>query len=1051
MRPEGYVELQVATCFSFLRAASHPEELFAQAKVLGYDTLGITDFNSVSGLVRAHVAARQNGIRLVPGCRLVLEDGSALLAYPENRAGWGSLCRLLSIGAHRGSHDAFQLGWRDLRDGAHDMRLVLAGTAKGLDERRLDLFRKLVETVANGVGYVALVRRFQAGDLQDLARTARLAESCGLLPVVTGDVLWHDSRRQTLYDVMTAIREHRPLDALGDAREASLSRHLRAPAEMTSLFPGCEAALARSREIAGHCRFSLDDLKYQYPDESDGTAEPPQETLGRLLREAIPGRYPTGLPRDVARQLRHEMELIGKLDYAPYFLTVHAIVRYARSRGILCQGRGSAANSAVCYVLGITAIDPVRSGLLFERFISQERQEPPDIDVDFEADRREEVIQWIYRRYGRGHAALCATIMRFKPKGALREVGKAFGLPDDLLGQMSKHLASALDDPEALQTRMQEIGLSLGDRRIALTLRLARALVGFPRQFGTHPGGFVLTHDRLDELVPVRPTAMEDRQTIVWDKDDIDHMRMMKVDVLGLGMLGCLRRCFELLHAHHHVALTMASIQPEDAATYAMISRADTLGTFQIESRAQMAMLPRTRPQTFYDLVVQVAIVRPGPITGDMVHPYLRRRSGEEKPEYPTEALRRILEKTLGVPLFQEQAMQVAIHCAGFSPGEADLLRRAMGTFRDTGGVRHMKDRMIAGMLGNGYEEAFAERTWSQLEGFGSYGFPESHAASFALVAYASAYLKCHYPDVFCAALLNSQPMGFYAPSQIVQDARRHGVDVRPICINRSRWDCTLEAERQTGRRAVRLGMRLVSGLANDHAARLIAHRTPAYDSLEDLWRRADVPIQALERLADADAFHSLGLDRRKALWFIQGLAPAPLPLFEAADRGRNFPRPESVEPEIVLPGAAAGAEVVEDYRATGLTLRAHPVSFLRDELARNEITPCADLASARDGQFVRVAGLVLMRQRPSTAKGVLFMTIEDETGVANLVIWKDRLTAQRSIIIGSSFIAAHGRLQREGEVIHVVVRFVEDLQPLMGRLRTTEGVTLQNAARDFR
>lgn len=1051
MSEVGYVELQVATCFSFLRGASHPDELLRQAKALGYTTLGITDYNSVSGLVRAHDAACEQGVRLIPGARLELEDGATLLAYPRDRDGWASLCRLLTLGARRGTHDAFQLRWQDLAREARNLVLILLPTENQRLPADMAQLAALARQKDDGPAYVALTRRFEAHESERLAWTAQLCVQNGVRPVVTGDVLWHDPSRQVLHDVMTAIRCHRTLETLGADRDRCLSRHLRSPNEISVLFPGYEDALARSQEIAAACQFSLEDLRYQYPDETEGSNETPQAALERLVRAGVPYRYPTGTPADVRQQLDHELALIARLEYAPYFLTVNTIVAYARSRGILCQGRGSAANSAVCYVLGITAIDPVRSGLLFERFVSEERREPPDIDVDFEADRREEVIQWIYRRYGRSHAALCATLMRFQPKGALREVGKAFGLPEDLLGQMSKHLASVLHDDALLAERLGQIGLSADDRRLSMVLQLARLLVGFPRQYGTHPGGFVLTADRLDELVPVRPAAMAERQTLVWDKDDIDRMRMMKVDVLGLGMLGCLRRCFELIQSRYHSKLDMATIPPEDRATYQMIARADTLGTFQIESRAQMAMLPRTKPVTFYDLVVQVAIVRPGPITGDMVHPYLRRRAGEEAPDCPSPALQRILGKTLGIPLFQEQAMQVAVHCAGFTGGEADQLRRSMGTFRSTGGVHHMKERLLSGMIGNGYDPAFATQIWTQLEGFGAYGFPESHAASFALIAYASAWLKCHYPDVFCAALLNSQPMGFYAPAQIVRDAREHGVEVRPVCINASRWDCTLEASRDGLRQAVRLGFRLVSGLSCEAMARLILARGAGYDSLDDVWRRSDVPLTLLEKLAEADAFHALGANRRQALWTLKGFGAAPLPLFEAADRGRNAPTPELSEPDPNLPEVTPGSAVVEDYHATGLSLRAHPISFLRDILARQEITPIADLAQLRDGTFVRVAGLVLMRQRPSTANGVMFMTIEDETGTANLVFWKDRITAQRATIVGSGFIAAHGLLQREGEVIHVVVRFVEDLQPMLSRLSEDSERTLEARSRNFR
>jgi error-prone DNA polymerase len=1061
-----YIELQVATNFSFLHGASHPDEIFGRAAALGYQAIGITDINSVAGMIRAHVAAEKAGVRLVPGCHLGLTDGTRLLVYPTDRPSWGRLCRLLTLGHMRGDRQTFSLTWEHLEADAADLVVILLPDEVGTEAltARLRHLAALVRTHAafsgpdSGYladsGYLGLTLQHRPGDMRRLRALEALAAEAGLPTVVVGDVLYHDAQRHILQDAVTAIRLRTTLDNLGAGRERNRDRHLKSPAEMASLYRGFERALAASRTIAKRCRFSLSELSYQYPAESDVAGELPQATLARLVREALPRRYPQGAPPAVLAQLTHELDLISRLAYAPYFLTVNTIVQHARSLGIVCQGRGSAANSAVCYVLGITAIDPVRSGLLFERFVSAERHEPPDIDVDFESDRREEVIQWIYRRYGRGHAALCATVMRYQPRGALREVGKVLGLPEDVTAQLAKHLASALDDRELLEARAREINLDLRDRRLMLTLHLARQLLGVPRQLGTHPGGFVLTHDRLDELVPVQPAAMEDRQIIVWDKDDIDVLRFMKVDVLGLGMLGCLRRCFELMEDHRLGQMDIATIPAEDPETYAMIARADTIGTFQIESRAQMSMLPRLKPRTFYDLVVQVAIVRPGPIQGDMVHPYLRRREGLEKPDCPSPALRAILGKTLGVPLFQEQAMQVAIHCAGFTPGEADQLRRSMATFKHTGGVSAFRDKLVQGMVDRGYDLDFAERTFGQLEGFGSYGFPESHAASFALVAYASAWLKCHHPDVFCAALLNSQPMGFYAPAQIVRDAREHGVEVRAIDVNRSRWDCTLEGRPGSRRFNVRLGFRLVKGLSNEHAAHLVANRMPLYESVDDLWRRGGVPVQAIERLADADALRGLRSDRRAALWEIKGLASSPLPLFAAADVLRNRPEPEIVEPPVALEPLSEGGDVTADYCTTGLSLRRHPVAFLRDALACRGIAPCASLGDIRDGRRVSIAGVVLMRQRPATAKGVMFMTIEDETGVANLVLWKDRIEAQRTIVVGAAMIAVEGVLQREGDVIHVVARRLEDLSTELGRIGGDDSAgqpSLRIRSREFR
>ncbi|MBS1054666.1 error-prone DNA polymerase [Gluconobacter kondonii] len=1042
-----YVELQVTSSFSFLRSGSQPDELMFQAKSLGYDTIGLTDWNTVAGAIRAHLAAREAGLRLLPGCRLALRDGSALLAYPRNRAGWAGLCQLLTLGHHRGEREVFLLGWEDLVGAAPDLLLILLpgedlAALPGHVQSLLDLPGQ--REGEEETRFVALTVLRQPGDLARLHALAAFSAAQGLSCVVTGDVLYHDARRHVLQDVVTAIREGCTVDDLGNRRHVHADRHLKAPEEQARLFAAFPDALANTRRIAEACAFSLDDLTYQYPTETGRTGESAQDTLTRLVEAALPRRYPAGAPPEVETQIAHELKLIGSLSYAPYFLTVNTIVRHARSLGIVCQGRGSAANSAVCYVLGITSIDPVRSGLLFERFISAERQEPPDIDVDFESDRREEVIQWIYRHYGRHRAALCATVQRYQPKGALREVGKVLGLPEDLTGQLSKHIASSLADPDLCKARAADLGLNLKDRRLSLTFHLARQLLGFPRQLGTHPGGFVLTEDRLDELVPLMPTAMDGRQIIVWDKDDIDVLRFMKVDVLGLGMLGCLRRGFELLHTVYQTRMDLASIPAEDPQTYRMIQKADTLGTFQIESRAQMSMLPRMKPRTFYDLVIQVAIVRPGPIQGDMVHPYLRRREKLEPVTYPSKTLRGILGKTLGVPLFQEQAMQVAIHCAGFTPGEADQLRRAMATFKATGGVSPFRDKLVNGMLANGYEQDFAEQTFSQLEGFGSYGFPESHAASFALIAYASAWMKCHHPDVFCAALLNSQPMGFYAPSQIVQDAQRHGVEVRPICINASRWDCTLERGRNGRYAVVRLGFRMVRGLANGHGAALIAARMPDYESIDDVWRRADVPVSALECLAEADAFRVFGQMRRAALWSIKGLADTALPLFEAADRGRNFPLPEVIEPEIVLPQMSERASVHEDYRATGLSLTGHPVAFLREGLRKEGTVRCGDLPYLRDGRRIQLTGLVLMRQRPGTANGTMFVTIEDETGTANLIVWKDVQEKHRRPLLASRLLACKGRLQKEGDVIHVVVLSLEDRTSLLQRSELLK-------ARDFR
>ncbi len=1021
----GYAELQVTSHFSFLRGASSAEELFATAACMGMQALAITDRNSLAGIVRAHEAAKATGVRLVVGCRLDLSCGMAVLVYPTDRAAYARLCRLLTLGKGRAGKGGCHLDWTDLADRAEGLIAVLV--PDGADDACALRLRRLREVFGDRA-CLALTLRRRPNDQLRLHDLATLAARMGVATVVTNDVLYHAPDRRILQDVVTAIRHNTTVDALGFRRERHADRYLKPPAEMARLFARYPDALARTAEIADRCRFSLDELRYQYPEERDDPALTPQQTLAALTWQGAATRYPEGVPPEVTATLKHELRLIEKLDYAPYFLTVHSIVRFARSRNILCQGRGSAANSAVCYVLGITSIDPGRNDLLFERFVSEERAEPPDIDVDFEHERREEVIQWVYQTYGRDRAALCATVIRYRSKGALRDVGKALGLPEDLIRSLSGQIWAWSEDG-VTDAQIAELNLNPGDRRLRLTMDLAAQLRGAPRHLSQHPGGFVLTHDRLDDLVPIEPAAMADRQIIEWDKDDIDALRFMKVDVLALGMLTCMAKGLDLLAAHKGIALDLATIPAEDPRTYAMIRRADTLGTFQIESRAQMSMLPRMKPRTYYDLVVQVAIVRPGPIQGDMVHPYLRRRAGLEPVEYPTPELEKVLGKTLGVPLFQEQAMRVAIECAGFTPGEADMLRKSMATFKFTGGVSAFRDKLVGGMVERGYDTAFAERTFRQLEGFGSYGFPESHAASFALVAYASSWLKCWHPDVFCAALLNSQPMGFYAPAQIVRDARDHGVEVRPVCINASRWDCTLESA-DDGRFAVRLGLRMVKGLANAHAAAIVLARADRpFASVDDLWRRVRVPIASLTRIAEADGFRpALGLARREALWLLKGLRDEELPLFAAASDRAGETIPEAAEPAVALRAMADGREVVEDYGHTGLSLRRHPVAFLRPDLTRRRMTPCADAMATRDRRWLTAAGIVLVRQRPGSAKGVMFITLEDETGIANLVVWPKVFEAHRRIILSAGMIAVQGRVQREGEVVHLVAHRIADL-----------------------
>jgi error-prone DNA polymerase len=1021
-----YAELQATSHFSFLRGASSCEELFAQAATMGIEALGVVDRSSLAGVVRAHEAARTTGVRLVVGCRLDLADGMSVLAYPTDRPAYARLCRLLSLGKKRGGKAKCHLEWPDLVAFSEGLLAVLVPDVA--DETCAMQLRRLREAFGDRA-YMALTLRRRPNDQLRLWQLSNMAAAAKVATIVANDVLFHEPARQVLQDVVTAIRHNVTIDELGHRRERFADRYLKPPEEMHRLFARYPEALARTIEITERCKFRLDELAYQYPEEKLYPDLTPQQALAKLTWEGAADRYPEGLPDKVRQNLEHELRLIEKLDYAPYFLTVNSIVRFARSRDILCQGRGSAANSAVCYVLGVTSIDPDRNDLLFERFVSEERREPPDIDVDFEHERREEVIQWVYETYGRDRAALCATVIRYRAKGALRDVGKALGLPEDLTKTLSSQVWGWSEGVEAKHA--EGLNLNMADRRLRLALELAHQLVGTPRHLSQHPGGFVLTRDRLDELVPIEPAAMEDRQVIEWDKDDIDILKFMKVDVLALGMLSCMRRAFDLLAEHKDVKYDLATIPPEDPRTYAMIRKADTLGTFQIESRAQMAMLPRIKPRTFYDLVIEVAIVRPGPIQGDMVHPYLRRREGKEDVVYPKPELEAVLGKTLGVPLFQEQAMRVAIECAGFTAGEADQLRRAMATFKHTGGVSKFGEKLIAGMVANGYTKEFAEKTFSQLEGFGSYGFPESHAASFALVAYASSWMKCWHPDVFCAALLNAQPMGFYAPAQIVRDAQAHGVEIRPVCINASRWDCTLEPrDGDDGRLAVRLGLRLVKGLGNAEAARLVACREEkSFVSVDDIWRRAGIPSAAFVELAEADAFRpSLGLARREALWAIKALRDEPLPLFAAAAVREAIPIAEQMEPAVSLRPMTAGGEVVEDYGHTGLTLRQHPVSFLRNDLARRRIVTCAEAVAGRDRRWVDVAGLVLVRQRPGSAKGVMFMTIEDETAVANLVIWTAVFEKYRRVVLGAGMIGVRGKVQREGEVVHIVAQHLADL-----------------------
>ena len=1021
-----YAELAAATAFSFLRGASRAEEMVGQAAALGLAALGVADRNTVAGVVRAHEAAKEAGLRLLAGSRLAFRDATPdLIAYPRDRAAWGRLATLLTIGKRRAKKGECHLDRADLLAEAEGL-VLLALPPERPDAEFAIAWRALRRDLGPAL-HLAAFRRLDAFDGRRMGALAALDPDF----VAVNEPLYHAPERRPLHDVMTAIRLGTTVAAAGHALLANGERHLKPPAEMARLFRDHPAALARTLAIAEDVRFSLDDLRYEYPDEPVPEGTTPDAHLAALARAGAARRFPAGVPPKVQATLERELALIAQLGYARYFLTVHDIVRFARGQGILCQGRGSAANSVVCYCLGITAVDPTEIDLLFERFVSAERREPPDIDVDFEHERREEVIQYIYDRYGRDRAGIAATVIHYRPKMAIREVGKVMGLPEDATAALSAQSWASGDElwPDA---RLRESGFDPADPHLRRTLALARELVGFPRHLSQHVGGFVLTRGQLIETVPVGPAAMEGRSFIEWDKDDIDTLGIMKVDVLALGMLTCIRKCFALLQSRGMPIADLADIPRDDPAVWRMLQKGDSVGVFQVESRAQMNMLPRLKPAAFYDLVIEVAIVRPGPIQGDMVHPYLRRRQGLEPvhfpspaPEHgPTDELERVLGRTLGVPLFQEQAMRIAIEAARFTPEEANALRRAMATFRNVGTIHRFFAKMVDGMVARGYTRDFAERCFRQIEGFGTYGFPESHAASFAHLVYVSAWLKCHHPAAFACALLNSQPMGFYAPAQIVRDAREHGVDVRGVDVGASEWDCTLE-----GGATLRLGLRLVSGFREEWAEILHAlPRTLTFPALARL-----LPRPALVLLAEADAMRSLGLDRRAALWHVRGLPDeAPLPLFAALDP-KAGPAP--------LPHMALAEHVVADYQTTGLSLKAHPLRFLRTALARERILTCAEATQRRDGARVAVAGVVLVRQRPGSASGVVFATIEDETGIANVVVWPAISERDRSALLGASLLLVHGHVQRSPEgIVHVVADRLEDRSAALRRL-DTEGL----------
>jgi error-prone DNA polymerase len=1040
----GFAELVAATNFSFLRGASHPPEIVQQAAALGLTAIGIADRNTLASVVRAHVAAKEAGIRLVVGTRLVTTDGFETVCHPTDRRAYGRLCRLLTTGNRRAPKGECHLSFEEIL-AAQDGQIFIVMPP-----------RVLVPTFAERLAALAAVapRRVHLGapflyrgnERRRLGELAELAAQTRAPLVATNDVLYHDPARRPLADVLTCIHEKCTIAEAGFRLEANAERHLKSGDEMARLFAQYPEAVARTLAIADRTRFSLEMLSYEYPDEPVPPGKTPQQHLEELTWLRAAERYPEGIPAKVQALLDKELSLIAKRDYARYFLTVYDVVRYARSQEILCQGRGSAANSAVCYCLGVTAVDPTKVDLLFERFISAERKEPPDIDVDFEHERREEVIQYLYERYKRDHAAICATVIHYRPRMAIREVGKALGLKEDVTAALAGTVWGYGGGEGIPDHHIREAGLDPANPQLRQAMSLTHMLIGFPRHLSQHVGGFVFTRERLDETVPIMNAAMENRTNIEWDKDDIDALHMLKVDVLALGMLTCIRKGFEFIERHYSRTLSLATVPAEDSSVYDMLSKADSIGVFQVESRAQMSMLPRLKPKDYYDLVIEVAIVRPGPIQGDMVHPYLRRRDQLEPATYPSPELEAVLRKTLGVPLFQEQAMQIAIVGAGFTPDEADRLRKAMATFRHTGTIHTFREKFIAGMIKNGYGRDFAERCFNQIEGFGDYGFPESHAASFALLVYVSAWIKRHYPDAFCAAILNSQPMGFYQPAQLVRDAREHRVEIRPPDVNLSDWDCTLEpaSDSSAHRCAVRLGLRLVGGLAEAHAKAIVGARNQGYADARSLWIRSGVPTTTLERLAEADAFRSLGLDRRAALWAVEGVdggvpqngaARAARPILTWSDSGDLF-----AETPVALPPTTLGEHVAEDYATTGLSLKAHPCAFFRASLARRGIITSREHRDERlKDQRVSVAGLVLVRQRPGTAKGVVFLTLEDETGIVNIVVWSRVFEANRRIVMTSQFLLVRGRIQREGIVIHVVAEKFVDLTGELRLLRSDD------------
>ena len=1018
----GYAELHAISNFTFLRGASHPEELVRRAAELGYAALALTDECSLAGVVRAHRTAKETGLSLLVGTELVLDPSTRVVLIATDRAAYGRLSALITRARRGAEKGSYRLGSEDLGEGVGGcLALLISGSRS---------FAAWLEERFQGCLWLAVTLHRGTGDAGILEARRRLGRQLGLPLVAAGGVRMHERGRRPLADTLSAIRLGCRVSEVGFGLPSNAECHLRSRRRLARIYP--RDLLEESVSLASRCGFSLDELRYEYPEELVPPGLSSQEYLRRVTEEGVRRRWPQGESPEVRAQIEHELTLIAELGYEPYFLTVYDIVRYARRRGILCQGRGSAANSAVCYCLGITEVDPGRMNTLFERFISRERNEAPDIDVDFEHERREEVIQYIYRKYGRERAAIAATVITYRPRSAVRDVGKALGLDLAQVDRLAKNL-SWWDNRKALAERLRELGFDPRSRVCAHLVRLVDQIVTFPRHLSQHTGGFVISRGPLSALVPVENATMPERTVIQWDKDDLDTLGLLKVDVLALGMLTAIRKSFALIAGYRGRRLTMAEIPREDPAVYEMMGQADTVGVFQIESRAQMAMLPRLRPREFYDLVIEVAIVRPGPIQGGMVHPYLRRRQGLEPVHYPSAAVRKVLARTLGVPIFQEQVMQLAVVAAGFSPGEADRLRRAMAAWHRRGGLGPFERKLIDGMRARGYDEAFAKAIFRQIEGFGEYGFPESHSASFALLAYVSSWLKRHEPAAFTCALLNSQPMGFYAPSQLVQDARRHGVEVRSVDVRHSEWDCRLEPGRDA-EPALRLGLRMVKGLAESSAARIVAARASrdaaaaaGFESVTDLARRAGLSRGDLRRLASAGALAALAGHRHRAHWEAAGIEkPSAL-----------FPDPRFPEAAPLLRAPNEGEDLVADYRHLGLSLGRHPLALLRRRLDSLGLSRATDLRTVPDGRPVRAAGLVVSRQRPSTASGIVFMTLEDETGHINVVVRQRVSGRHRREVQGARLLAVHGAVERQGQVVHLVARRLEDHSHLLGRLET--------------